>query len=181
MLDAAREALTRGPHPGRRDRAEPLANRTRPKQEWVMNHFQMETRVEAPVEHVWAFMCDRSHLEDWTRARASDVSGPLDQVGTTFVQTSRTLGFEMKGTLTVLEVEPMRLLHLRSDMGPDMVFRFAPEGDATHLTFETDYEMPGHIPGFVKNLMTKSYVERQMRRGMEDIKAFAEATVPAHA
>ncbi|MCU0478734.1 MAG: SRPBCC family protein [Chloroflexi bacterium] len=146
-----------------------------------MNHFQMETRVEAPVEHVWAFMCDRSHLEDWTRARASDVSGPLDQVGTTFVQTSRTLGFEMKGTLTVLEVEPMRLLHLRSDMGPDMVFRFAPEGDATHLTFETDYEMPGHIPGFVKNLMTKSYVERQMRRGMEDIKAFAEATVPAHA
>jgi hypothetical protein len=37
--------------------------------------------------------------------------------------------------------------------------------------------MPGHIPGFVKNLMTKSFVERQMRRGMEDIKAFSEATV----
>ena len=142
-----------------------------------MNHFQLETRVEAPVGHVWAFLCDPSHLEDWTRAKTSDVSGPLDQVGTTFVQTSRTLGFEMKGTLTVLEVEPMRLLHLRSDMGPDMVFRFAPEGDATHLTFETDYEMTGHIPGFIKSLMTKSYVERQMRRGMEDIKAFAEATV----
>jgi uncharacterized protein YndB with AHSA1/START domain len=100
-----------------------------------MNHFQLETRVEAPVGHVWAFLCDPSHLEDWTRAKTSDVSGPLDQVGTTFVQTSRTLGFEMNGTLTILEVEPMRLLHLRSDMDPDMVFRFAPEGDATHLTF----------------------------------------------
>jgi len=142
-----------------------------------MNHIEMETRVEAPVGHVWAFLCDPSHLEDWTRAKTSDVSGPLDQVGTTFVQTSRTLGFEMKGTLTVLEVEPMRLLHLRSDMGPDMVFRFEPEGDATRLTFKSDYEMPGHIPGFVKNLMTKSFVERQMRRGMEDIKALAEATV----
>lgn len=41
--------------------------------------------------------------------------------------------------------------------------------------------MPGHLPGFIKNLMTKGYVERFMRRGMEDIKALAEATVPAHA
>ena len=146
-----------------------------------MNHFQLDSRIDAPVEHVWAFMCDPSHLEDWTRAKTSDVSGPLDQVGTTFVQTSRTLGFEMKGTLTVLEVEPMRLLHLRSDMGPDMVFRFEPEGDATRLTFEADYEMPGHIPGFVKNLMTKGWMEGNVHKILADIKAFTEATVPVHA
>jgi len=69
MLDAAREAVTRGPYAGRRGRAEPLANPTRLEQEWVMNHFQLETRVEAPVGHVWAFLCDPSHLEDWTRAK----------------------------------------------------------------------------------------------------------------
>jgi len=143
-----------------------------------MNHIHMETRIEAPVEHVWAFLCDSSHLDDWSMGTFTDFSGPLDQVGTTFVQTNRMMGFEMKGTLTVVEVEPTRLLRLRSDPGPaDMFFRMEHEGDATHLTLETDYEMPGHIPGFLKNLMTRSFVERHMRQQMEDIKALAEATV----
>jgi uncharacterized protein YndB with AHSA1/START domain len=146
-----------------------------------MNHIHMETRIEAPVEHVWAFLCDPSHMDDWSVGKW-DFSGPSDQVGTTLVQTSRMMGFEGKTTWTVVEVEPTRVLHLRSDPDPgDLFFRMEPEGDATHLTVETDYEMPGHIPGFLKNLMNKSFVERQMRHQMENLKAFAEATVPARA
>lgn len=41
--------------------------------------------------------------------------------------------------------------------------------------------MPKHMPGFLKDLMTKSFVERQMRHQMENLKAFAEATVAVHA
>jgi hypothetical protein len=37
------------------------------------------------------------------------------------------------------------------------------------------------LPGFIKTLMTKSWVERYMRQQMEDFKALAEATVPAPA
>jgi uncharacterized protein YndB with AHSA1/START domain len=182
MLDAAREAVTRDPHPGRRDRAEPLARPTRPKQEWVMEHFRGEIRIEAPVEHVWAFMCDPSHLEDWTRAKTSDVSGPLDQVGTTFVQTGRMMGFESKTTCTVVEVEPLRLHRVRGEPGPwDMTWRAEREGDATRLILESDYELPGHIPGFVKNLMTKGWMEGNVHKILVDIKAFTEATVPVHA
>ena len=62
-----------------------------------------------------------------------------------------------------------------------MLFRMDPEGGATHLALETEYELPGHMPGFLKNLMSKSFVERNMRHQMENLKAFAEATVPAHA
>jgi hypothetical protein len=36
---------------------------------------------------------------------------------------------------------------------------------------ESDYEMPGHIPGFLKNLMTKSFFERQMRHMLGDFLA----------
>ncbi len=147
-----------------------------------MNHIQVETRIEAPVDHVWAFLCDTTHLDDWLPgAKTSDFSGPLDRVGTTFVQTSRTLGFEMKGTLTVMEVEPMRLLHIRSDMPMDAFYRFEPEGDATRLSLAADYEMPGHLPGLIKNLWTKSWVERNMRQQIENIKGLAEATVPVPA
>ena len=41
--------------------------------------------------------------------------------------------------------------------------------------------MPGRIPGFIKNLMTKSFIDRQMRHMLEDFKALAEVTVPVPA
>ena len=82
----------------------------------------------------------------------SDWSGPLDRVGTTYVGTAKMMGFEMKGTYTIVEVEPLKLIHEHSDTGPmDNFYRFEPEGDATRLIVEGDWEMPGHIPGFIKN------------------------------
>ena len=148
-----------------------------------MDHYRDEIRIDAPVEHVWAFLCDTSRWHDWApRMETSDWSGPLDRVGTTYVSTFKMMGFEMKQTNTVLEVEPLKLIHEHTDDGPmDSFLRLEPEGDATRLVFESDYEMPGHIPGFLKNLMTKSFFERQTRHMLGDFKALAEATVPAHA
>jgi uncharacterized protein YndB with AHSA1/START domain len=142
-----------------------------------MQQFHDQVRIDAPVEQVWAFLCDPAHLHDWaTQTEWSDVSGPLDQVGTTFVQTARIMGHEMKGTLEVLEVEPQRLLRLRSDQGVNMVFRFEAQGGGTVLTLEGDYQMP-HLPAFLQNLMSKSYIERNTRHQLENIKALVEATV----
>jgi ligand-binding SRPBCC domain-containing protein len=148
-----------------------------------MQHIRDEIRIEAPVEHVWAYMIDSSHWDEiQPRAKHTDFSGPLDQVGTTLVQTSRMMGFESKTTLTVVEVEPQRLFHVRADSGPwEMSWRLEPTGDATHLVLESDYDMPGHMPGFVKNLMSKSWMEGNVHKVLVDIKAFTEATVPAHA
>ncbi len=36
-----------------------------------MEHIREEIRIEAPVEHVWAFLCDTSHWQDWM-PRAGD-------------------------------------------------------------------------------------------------------------
>ena len=147
-----------------------------------MIHFHDEIRIDAPIDHVWKFLCDTSRMHDWvTGEEFSEFSGPLDQVGTTFVSTSRMLGFEMKGTLTVTEVEPLRLIHLRSDFPMDALYRLEPEGKGTRMTVEGDYDMPGHIPGFIKNLMTKTWVERQMRHQLENFKGLAEVTVPVPA
>ena len=148
-----------------------------------MEHMRDEVRVEAPIEHVWAYLCDTPHWQDWMpRAKTSDWSGPYDKVGTTYVQTFKMMGFEMKQTNTVVEVEPLTLIHEHTDQGPmDTYFRFERDGDATRAIIESDYEMPGHIPGFLKNLMTKSFFERQSRHMLGDFKALAEATVPAPA
>jgi ligand-binding SRPBCC domain-containing protein len=148
-----------------------------------MQHLHLETRIEAPVEHVWEFYCDTSHWEDFMpRATFSEFSGPVDQVGTTYVSTMRLMGHEMKTTQTVVEVEPLRLIHEHNDDGPmDSYMRFEHNGDATRLIVESDYELPGKLPGFIKAIATKGWVERSHRNMLADFKALAEAKVPAHA
>jgi uncharacterized membrane protein len=149
-----------------------------------MEHIREEIRIEAPVDHVWKFLCDTSRWHDWMpRQETSDWSGPYDQVGTTYVSTGKMMGFEWKSTNTVVEVEPLKLIREHTDDNGtmDTILRLEPEGDATRVIMEADYEMPGHIPGFLKSLMTKSFFERQTRHMLGDFKAMAEATVPVPA
>ena len=148
-----------------------------------MNHMHQELRVEAPVEHVWAFYCDTSHWEDWMpRSKNSDFSGPVDKVGTTYVQTMRLMGHEMRSTSTVVEVEPLRLIHEHTDMGPmESYLRFEPDGEATHLVFDADWEKPGGLPGFIKDLVSKGWAERNTHQMLTDFKALAETRVPTDA
>jgi uncharacterized protein YndB with AHSA1/START domain len=149
-----------------------------------VEHIEIETRIEAPVDHVWAYLCDTSHWSDWMpRGQFSNFSGPYDQVGTTYVSIMKMVGYEWKQTSTVVEVEPQRLIHEHTDDNGtmDTFFRFEPVGEATRVVVAADYEMPGHLPGFLKSFMTKSFFERQTRHMLGDFKAFAEATVPVHA
>ena len=148
-----------------------------------MEHIRGEFRIEAPVEHVWTFLCDTSRWHDWMpRGEFSEFSGPYDQVGTTYRWKMKMMGLEMEGTGKVLEVEPLKLIHEHTDEGrQDVYYRFEPEGDATRMIVESDFEIPGNLPGFLKNLMTRSFFERQGRHMFEDFKALAEARVPVPA
>jgi hypothetical protein len=72
----------------------------------------------------------------------------VDKVGTTYVATVRLMGLETKTTYEIVEVEPLRLMHEHSDTGPmDNFMRFEPDGEATRVIIDSDWEMPGHWPG----------------------------------
>ncbi len=148
-----------------------------------MPHIHEEVRVEAPVEHVWDFYCDTSQWGNWMpRGEWSEFSGPVDKVGTTYLSSSKFMGFEMKSKSEVVEVKPLRLIHEHHDTGPmELYMRFEPDGDATNCVIDADYEMPGKMPGFVKDIMNKGWFERQTRNMLGDFKAIAEAKVPAKA
>jgi carbon monoxide dehydrogenase subunit G len=145
-------------------------------------HTQGELQIEAPVEHVWAFLCDTSRWHDWdSRSAYSDFSGPVDEAGTTFVETSRIMGREITAHHTVVEVEPERLLRHRSDKGFDVSFRLEPDGAATRLTIDVACQLPGHLPGFAADLVGRGFVEPPGRRAAIAFKALAEATAPVPA
>ena len=92
------------------------------------------------------------------------------------------MGFEMKQTYKVVEVEPLRLIHEHTDNGPvDTFMRFERDGEATRLVCDSDWDVPGILPGFLKDLAAKGWVERNTRQMLADFKALAEAKVPAHA
>jgi hypothetical protein len=63
----------------------------------------------------------------------------------------------------------------------DNFMRFEPDGEATRLVLDSDWEMPGHVPGFIKDLVTKGWVERNTHQMLADFKALAEAKVPVPA
>jgi hypothetical protein len=143
-----------------------------------MQHMQDAIHIDAPVEHVWAFYLDTSHWSDWMpRAEYLDFTGPLDQVGTTYVGGMHIMGHEMKATYKVVEIVPERLYREHSDWGPmDTRIRFEPEGNGTLVTMESDFEMP-HMPKVIQDLMGRHWMERQVRQMLGDFKALAEATV----
>jgi hypothetical protein len=92
------------------------------------------------------------------------------------------MGFEMKETYTIVEVEPLRLIHEHGDSGPmDSFMRFEPDGQATRLVIDSAYEIPGKLPGFIKDLASKGWVERNTHQMLTDFKALAEAKVPVPA
>lgn len=151
-----------------------------------MLHYRDEIRIEAPVERVWALLCDTSRWTEWARrSEFSDFSGPVDEVGTTYADTTRLMGFTFRMITEVVEVEPLRLYHEHTDTGPvDTVIRLQPDGDATRLVIESDSEVAGafgKLPGFLKYPIARRVGERNWRQNMARLKALAEASDPRQA
>jgi uncharacterized membrane protein len=146
-----------------------------------MEHLREEIRIDAPVEHVWAFYCDTTHWTDiMPRIASLEVHGPIDKVGTTYVASMRLMGFEIKSTFEIVEVEAQRLIHEHTDNGPmDNTIHFEPDGEGTRVVIESDWQVPGHWPGFIKDLVAKGMAERSTRHMLSELKALSEATVPA--
>ena len=72
--------------------------------------------------------------------------------------------------MEIVEVEPLRLVHEHNDDWPkDDYYRFEPDGEATRFVIESEGEMPGRMPGFIKDLVIGGWAERQHRKILADL------------
>ncbi|MFF7052554.1 SRPBCC family protein [Streptomyces griseorubiginosus] len=118
-----------------------------------MAEISAEALVQAPADKVWAQLTDWSSYGEWNATHTSfPKGGPAAlEVGATFQENMKLMGFPAEVEWTVDQVEPARLLAIRGK-GPMAVsvatrYTLTPDGDAT------DVRIDGEFTGAAVSLM----------------------------
>lgn len=142
-----------------------------------MAQYTLTTHVAAPPDHVFALWTDVGRMGEWVRGvtGVTDVSGPLDQVGTTYV-----VHFgPMRSPTTVTDVERPRRFSTRFGtwlLRGRSTARFEPEHDGTRIvqTFET----VGLIPAISAWVFSRGSYAGSFRGELESFARIAEREAP---
>jgi uncharacterized protein YndB with AHSA1/START domain len=131
------------------------------------------TRVAAPIDEVFALWTNLDRMGEWVGGvtGVTDISGPIDRIGTTYV-----VHFgPVTSPTEILDVEPPRrfatkfgswILRGRSSA------TFEPEGDATRVTQE--FETVGRISAISAWIFSRGSYEGSFRGELEKFARIAE-------
>ena len=110
-----------------------------------MAEVSAEARIEAPAEKVWAQLTDWSAYGQWNATHTSFPSGgpAALEVGGTFQENMKLMGFPAEVEWTIEELEPARGLAIRGK-GPMAVtvatrYTLTPDGDATSVRIDGEF------------------------------------------
>lgn len=110
-----------------------------------MAEVSAEARIQAPAEKVWAQLTDWPAYGEWNATHTSfPQGGPKAlEVGATFQENMKLMGFPAEVEWTVAELEPARVLAIRGK-GPMAVnvatrYTLTPDGDATTVRIDGEF------------------------------------------
>ncbi|WP_149828857.1 type II toxin-antitoxin system Rv0910 family toxin [Streptomyces tailanensis] len=112
-----------------------------------------EAHIEAPAEKVWARLVDWSAHSEWNTTHTGFPKGGPEtlEVGGTFQENLKLMGFPAEVEWTIAELEPARVLAIRGKgpMAVDLATRYTltPDGDATTVRID------GRFTGAAVSLM----------------------------
>ncbi|QOV39759.1 SRPBCC family protein [Streptomyces ferrugineus] len=119
-----------------------------------MAEVSAEARIEAPAEKIWAQLTDWSAYGQWNATHTSfPGGGPTAlEVGGTFQENMKLMGFPAEVEWTIEELDPARVLAIRGK-GPMAVtvatrYTLTPEGDGA-----TAVRIDGEFTGAAVSLM----------------------------
>ena len=110
-----------------------------------MPEINAEARIEAPAEKVWAQLMDWPAYGEWNATHTSfPQGGPAAlEVGGTFQENMKLMGFPAEVEWTISELEPARVFAIKGK-GPMAVtvatrYTLTPEGDATKVRIDGEF------------------------------------------
>jgi uncharacterized protein YndB with AHSA1/START domain len=139
----------------------------------TLAHYTLSTHVAAPPEHVFVLWTSLERMGEWVGGvtGVTDVSGPVDQVGTTYV-----VHFgPVRSPTEILEVDPPRRFVTRFG---SWVLRgrssatFEPDGNGTRVTQE--FETVGRISAISSWVFSRGSYEGSFRGELEKFARIAE-------
>ncbi|MET9133254.1 type II toxin-antitoxin system Rv0910 family toxin [Streptomyces antibioticus] len=110
-----------------------------------MAEINAEARIEAPAEKVWAQLTDWAAYGEWNATHTNFPQGGPDslEVGATFQENMKLMGFPAEVEWTVAELEPARVLAIRGKgpMAVDVATRYTltPDGDGTTVRIDGEF------------------------------------------
>ena len=136
-------------------------------------HYTISTHVAAPPEQVFALWTSLDRMGEWVGGvtGVTDVSGPVDRVGTTYIVHFAPV----KSPTEVIESDPPRRFATRFG---SWVLRgvsgttFQPEGDGTRVTQE--FETVGRISAISSWVFSRGSYEGSFRGELEKFARIAE-------
>ncbi|WP_329370615.1 type II toxin-antitoxin system Rv0910 family toxin [Streptomyces sp. NBC_01483] len=110
-----------------------------------MAEVSAEAHIEAPAEKVWAQLTDFSSYGEWNSTHTNfPKGGPASlEVGGTFQENMKLMGFPAEVEWTIEELEPARTLAIRGK-GPMAVtvatrYTLTSDGDATSVRIDGEF------------------------------------------
>jgi len=110
-----------------------------------MPEINAEARIEAPAEKVWAQLMEWPAYGEWNATHTSfPQGGPAAlEVGGTFQENMKLMGFPAEVEWTISELEPARVFAIKGK-GPMAVnvatrYTLTPEGDATKVRIDGEF------------------------------------------
>ncbi|MEU9167614.1 SRPBCC family protein [Streptomyces sp. NPDC048420] len=110
-----------------------------------MAEISAEARIQAPAEKVWAQLTDWSAYGEWNATHTSFPQGgpTVLEVGGTFQENMKLMGFPAEVEWTIDQVEPARLFAIQGK-GPMAVsvatrYTLGPDGDATTVRIDGEF------------------------------------------
>jgi uncharacterized protein YndB with AHSA1/START domain len=138
-----------------------------------MPRYTLSTYVDAPREHVFALWTNLERMGEWVGGvtGVSDVSGPVDRAGTTYV-----VHFgPMKSPTEVLEADPPRRFATRFGnwiLRGRSAATFEPDGDGTRVVQE--FETVGVISAISSWIFSRGSYEGSFRGELEKFARIVE-------
>ena len=145
-----------------------------------MGIYRFSVPIAAPPELVFALWTDLDRMREWVGGvtGVSDLTGPVDQAGTTYT----TWFGRMPSRTKVVEAERPRLFHTRfasRGLRGENLTLIEPEGDGSRLTEE--FRVAGFLSGILARLFAIGSYKGSFRGELNEFVRIAEREAAARA